>query len=331
MNTKVQSSACSTLLHSSKASRLVRWKKTAAMQLMLGVILLLPWQSAVAALMAPDCYYAYNACIKAGNSSSSCHSDFVACVDRVHKYGIGFDGPLGKFGMYAVKAYTPGETLPIDAGRMDFATGAYLEGTGDVIDVTFVYVSTEELYNAPDMAAVDWTVIGPGIFNPATNVWEINWTVPGTPAPMGYEVAAIFNDPSESGGQVTGGLHATENPSGGRLAQATGATPPAPASLDALVSKLPAHSALGLEKSSYAYPVPATQDLTLRFQANADAVYEITLTDLMGREVMRLMAPTALPQGTFERRFDVSALPPGQYIYRVRSAHAAHAGRCVKQ
>jgi Secretion system C-terminal sorting domain len=285
-----------------------------------------------AALLAPDCYLEYNRCIKAGGLPSNCKPAFVDCVNSLYTYGIGFDRPLGIWGweLASVRPVVPNEDIDLSVGRYDFATESYLPGPGTVTSVTFVYVHTDDLYAAEDMSTVEWTVIGPGLYNPATNRWEITWTVPGAPAPQGYEVAAMMYDPSVPNGQHAGGFHAAPSPAGGnRLA--SGSAMPVSIHQGDQQAKASASATNDLGAAPQIYPVPASQQLTLQWTVPMEGVYAIVVSDMLGREVMQLLPPARLESGKTAQRFDISALPPGQYVYRIHSSTMSHTGRFLKE
>jgi hypothetical protein len=283
----------------------------------------------MAAPIGAGCYLDYNQCKRNGVSPPDCYAAWRQCIDRVAIYAIGFDDLLDKYGMNA-RPVEPGEDIGISAGRYDIATEAYIPGPGTVTGVTFMYVRTDELFGANDMSTVEWTVIGPGSFNPATNNWEITWTVPGDQVPQGYEIAAVMYDPSVPNGEHANGFHAALPPAvGNRMAAGSAISLSNPQG--SLQGKVLGYPSSDLGTVPQAYPVPATQQLTIQWTVPADASYAIVVSDLLGREVMQLLPPTPLQTGKVARTFDISALPAGQYLYRVHSAQVSHTGKFLKE
>lgn len=66
-----------------------------------------------------------------------------------------------------------------------------------------------------------------------------------------------------------------------------------------------------------AYPVPATDDVTLRFQGTQDERATLTVYDAQGREVTQLYAGAVQTDQTYEVRWDASAHPAGIYLARL--------------
>lgn len=285
-----------------------------------GLFLLLLSRSVFATLLAPGCYTAYNACIKAGGGHLACYAEFVNCVNGMTTWEPGFDGPLGRYGMLAVsRDYQPGEGIHVEVGRFDYLGGNYLAGSGSVTGVTFVYVPRDVLWGAEDMNTVEWSIIGPGVFNEVTSTWSILWTPPAG-APMGYDVAAIMTDPTHPNGAGICGFHAQEV-----------AAPPVEGKrgVGASLSQNPFLSDMGIVVK--AFPQPAGQAVSLQIDIAEAGTYAVELTDMLGRKVALLLPPTALTAGSFTRSFDIGALPAGQYIYRVSDGRRSVAGRCWKQ
>lgn len=74
-----------------------------------------------------------------------------------------------------------------------------------------------------------------------------------------------------------------------------------------------------------AYPNPSNGHLTIAFGLETDKSLSMELTDMLGRPVMQLLSKTALQAGDFEQQYDISHLPAGAYMLRVRGEGQQHA------
>ncbi|MEM6645537.1 MAG: T9SS type A sorting domain-containing protein [Bacteroidota bacterium] len=70
------------------------------------------------------------------------------------------------------------------------------------------------------------------------------------------------------------------------------------------------------------YPNPFSGATTIRFSITEAAPVTLTVYDLMGREVKRLVGETLVP-GTYEANFDGSGLASGSYLYRLVAGGAS--------
>jgi hypothetical protein len=68
------------------------------------------------------------------------------------------------------------------------------------------------------------------------------------------------------------------------------------------------------------YPNPASGRITLQWTLLAASDVTLTVTDMLGREVLRLADGLSLQPGTHTRRADVSSLLPGGYLLSLRAA-----------
>ncbi len=76
------------------------------------------------------------------------------------------------------------------------------------------------------------------------------------------------------------------------------------------------------------YPNPFNPTTTLSFDLPLAAHVELTVYDMLGREVARIVNEM-LPAGTYVRTFDAGGLASGVYIYRLRAKAYSSARRMV--
>lgn len=87
---------------------------------------------------------------------------------------------------------------------------------------------------------------------------------------------------------------------------------------------------VNISESIILYPNPINKLLTISFNNTSDDVYEISLTDLLGRQTFILMPSTSIKKGTFKQTFNVSELPTGVYTYQIKSNNTIQTGKIVK-
>jgi hypothetical protein len=78
-----------------------------------------------------------------------------------------------------------------------------------------------------------------------------------------------------------------------------------------------------------AFPVPAMNELHVRYKTTAAIETELQITDLTGRVVLRVAKGKQQP-GTHDAVVDISALPGGTYNYGVRFGKDILFSRFVK-
>lgn len=87
---------------------------------------------------------------------------------------------------------------------------------------------------------------------------------------------------------------------------------------------------VNISESIILYPNPINKLLTISFNNTSDDVYEISLTDLLGRQTLIIMPSTSIKKGTFKQTFNVSELPTGVYTYQIKSNNTIQTGKIVK-
>ncbi|RMG92519.1 MAG: T9SS C-terminal target domain-containing protein [Chloroflexi bacterium] len=69
------------------------------------------------------------------------------------------------------------------------------------------------------------------------------------------------------------------------------------------------------------YPNPFNPATTIRYDLSTAASVELTVFDLLGRQV-RTLVHEQQPAGSYRVTFDASGLPGGVYIYRLKTDRA---------
>ena len=80
------------------------------------------------------------------------------------------------------------------------------------------------------------------------------------------------------------------------------------------------------------YPNPATDGFRLEIEQSASSpVQQVYLTDLMGREVLRLSPNSATGGSLITLRGDVSELPAGMYLVNIQTDAAVQSLKLLKK
>jgi hypothetical protein len=76
------------------------------------------------------------------------------------------------------------------------------------------------------------------------------------------------------------------------------------------------------------YPNPFNPSTNIRFSVKGTASVSLKVTDVLGREVTKLVDET-LPPGTYTVRWDASSFPSGVYFYTVRAGSSLETRRMI--
>ena len=87
---------------------------------------------------------------------------------------------------------------------------------------------------------------------------------------------------------------------------------------------------LGRKNSAVVYPNPASASCTLDLKIVEDSDIDFTITDLSGKEMIKVLKNAPYSEGSYKINFDVNSLPEGSYLFIVKTNKGAQAGRFVK-
>jgi len=78
------------------------------------------------------------------------------------------------------------------------------------------------------------------------------------------------------------------------------------------------------------YPNPSSDYVTFMINNRNEDRFTIELTDMYGRTIIQLMHNEFLPAGESKRSYNISALPTGVYVYRLKTTTSALNGQFTK-
>ena len=263
----------------------------------------------------------FNPLSNARNKTVGFSRSFEVSKDGNKIYWAGYD-KHGVFQYQRADEFSAFDSSGVVIPGMDAESFAWQPGTG------WLWVSAGSANDGPNRFpnfTTTWAVDTWYAFNPAE--FTVN-TVPTAKARLTWvprpECAALRADPNATTAQMVAQCGRSRglafSPDGTKAYVTTFAVNGEPAiqvfsptatNIETVDSSVP--TAFTLEQN---YPNPFNPQTNIRFTVNETGMARLTVYDIMGREITRLVDRYMAP-GTYEASFDGANLPSGTYIYRL--------------